>query len=324
MNILVTGANGLLAANTIATLLSRGYRVRGLIRNRSRFPLPLHERLELVDGDITDPTGLRRAAEGVDGIIHCAAVTDQRLRCYDDYHRVNVTGTENVIEAALSCGVKKLVYVSTANTMGYGTRRHPGSEQQPMAAPFTQAWYARSKYEGEQRVRAAAGRLDVTIVNPTFVIGPFDGKPSSGIIVLIGYRKRVIFYPPGGKNFVNAADAAAGVVQALETGKNGEAYLLAGENLSYREFFRKLGHFTGTRAVLIPLPKPVLMTIGHAGDLLRKIGIRTAVTSTNMAILCIRNYYSNEKAVHELGVTFQSIEAGIAQAVSWFRERSMC
>src|SRR5690606_6518134 len=152
----------------------------------------------------------------------------------------NVAGTGNVVQAAIKHGIKKLVYVSTANTFGYGTLEKLGDETIPMKAPFRSAWYAKSKQEGERLALAAKDRIEVTVVNPTFMIGAWDGKPSSGAIIRMGYNKRFIFHPPGGKNFVNVEEAALGVVRALEQGKNGEAYLLAGENLSYRDFFRKL------------------------------------------------------------------------------------
>ncbi|WP_257668527.1 NAD-dependent epimerase/dehydratase family protein [Parapedobacter tibetensis] len=323
MNVLVTGANGLLATNTIINLLARGYRVKGLLRDTKKFLLPLHENLELVLGDITDHNALELAIENCDYIIHCAATTDQNLLRYDDYHRINVVGTENIIRAALKRGVKKIVYVSTANTFGYGSIQALGNETMPAKAPFKSAWYAKSKQEGQNRMLAIKHQIEVTVVNPTFMIGPYDGKPSSGTIIFMGYRKKIIFHPPGGKNFIHVADAANGVVNALMNGKNGEAYLLAGENLSYRQFFRKLAAQTNGTPVLIALPKPLLVTMGYIGDLIRTMGFKTALSSTNMKILCVKNYYSNDKAQKELGITFQPIDKGISSAIQWFKEHKM-
>jgi dihydroflavonol-4-reductase len=81
-------------------------------------------------------------------------------------------------------------------------------------------------------------KTEVVIVNPTFMIGPYDTKPSSGKIILMGYNKRISFLPPGGKNFIHVKDAAAAVCNALKYGKNREKYLLCNENLTYREFFK--------------------------------------------------------------------------------------
>ncbi|GGH02596.1 NAD-dependent dehydratase [Parapedobacter pyrenivorans] len=323
MKVLVTGANGLLATNTIVALLSRGYQVKGLIRDTKKFLLPQQNSLELVVGDITDAKSLDRALADCDYIIHCAATTDQNLLHYDDYHRINVTGTENIIQAALKHQVKKIVYVGTANTFGYGTLPAPGNESLPAKPPFTKAWYAKSKLEGQYRALAMADKIAVTIVSPTFMIGPYDGKPSSGTIIRMGYAKKLVFYPPGGKNFVNVEDAANGVTNALEKGKNGEAYLLAGDNLTYRQFFEKLNEQTSQRTILIPIPALVLLAAGYIGDFFRALGLKTPLSSTNMKILCVKNFYSNQKAQQELDITFQPIENGICKAITWFKAHQM-
>ncbi len=323
MKVLVTGANGLLATNTIITLLSRGYQVKGLIRDTRKFLLPTQDNLELTVGDITSPLSLDQAIGDCDYVIHCAATTDQHLLYYDDYHRINVQGTENVVRAAIKHRIKKIVYVGTANTFGYGTLEEPGNEALPPNAPFVYAWYAKSKLEGQHCILAAAGKIDVTIVSPTFMIGPYDGKPSSGTIIHMAYRKKVVLHPPGGKNFVNVEDAANGVVDALEKGKHKEAYLLAGENLTYRAFFRKLSAQTGQQTLFIQIPPWLLHAAGYVGDILRWLGVRTALSRVNMKILCVNNYYTNKKAQAELGTSFRPIENGIATAIDWFRRHKM-
>lgn len=323
MNVLVTGANGLLATNIIAQLLAQNHQVKGLIRDPRKFLLPAHPNLQLITGDITDQASVMRAAEHCDYIIHCAATTSQNLLRYTDYQLINVTGTEYVIDAAQQCGARRVVYVGTANTFGYGTRSAPGDEHLPPKEPFASAWYAKSKLEGQLRALAAIGKVEVVVVSPTFMIGPYDGKPSSGAIILMGYGKRLIFHPPGGKNFVHVDDVAQGTVRALKEGKNGEAYLLAGENLSYRDFFKRLGQQTNQNPLLISLPKPLLIAVGYVGDLLRALGVKTALSSINMRILCVHNYYSNEKAQRELGIRFRPITRAIDDAVDWFKKQKM-
>src|SRR5690606_4943841 len=179
------------------------------------------------------------------------------------------------------------------------------------------------KLEGQHSILAAADRIAVTVVSPTFMIGPYDGKPSSGAIIRMGYGKKVGFHPPGGKNFVNAEDAANGVVDALERGKPKEAYLLAGEHLSYRAFCQKLCAQTGQQTLLLRVPAPRLRMAGHLGDLLRWLGVRTALSSVNMKILCVHNYYTNKKAQNELGTAFRPIEAGIDAAIAWFKDHRL-
>jgi nucleoside-diphosphate-sugar epimerase len=221
--VLVTGANGFLATNVIVELLSRGYAVKGVLRDLKSFGYPAHSNLELVQGDFTEEKFIEKAISGCDYIIHAAAITDQSLARYSDYHRVNVAAVENLITIAIREKVKRFVYIGSANAFGYGSKENPGDEQQPARKPFTSSFYAISKLRGQQAALAYSDKIDVVAVNPAFMLGPYDSKPGSGKIILLGYKRKIVFYPPGGKNFVHVQDVAKGVVSALEKGRNGEA-----------------------------------------------------------------------------------------------------
>ena len=316
--VLVTGANGLLATNVIAELLTEGYHVRGLIRNPSSFRYRQHPHLQLIQGDITNRQDIEAAMQGCIYVVHVAAITAQHFLRYVDYQDVNVTATRNLIEAAIRFDATKFIYVSTANTFGYGTKEAPGCENLPIKSPFDKSLYALSKLDGQSVALSYKSRINVVVVNPTFMLGPYDSKPSSGRIVLLGQRKRILFYPPGGKNFIHVQDAARGVIKALEKGKNGEAYLLANENLSYKEFFQKMASKTGNHPLLIMIPRPLLLVAGVVGSMLRVFGVKTEVSLTNMRILCINNYYSNKKVVKGFGLSVQPIEKAIADCLEWF------
>ena len=321
--VLVTGANSLLGTNVIERLLGQDYKVRGLLRDKTRFYLPPHPDLSLIEGDFTDPEILWNALQGCDYVIHVAACTDQGVSDYEHYRKINVDATHQLFMFAVKTGVRRLVYVSTANCFGFGTKADPGDETCPACAPFTGSLYARSKQEAQELLLRLRHLMDVVIVNPTFMLGPYDSKPSSGQIVLMGYRKKVIFCPPGGKNFIHVGDAAKGAVAALRSGRSGEAYLLSGENLTYREFFGKLAAVTDHNPMYITLPRFVLLAVGHLGNFLQKVGIANRFTLPNMKILCIGNYYSNHKAVTELGLDALPIGQGISDTIDWFKTRGI-
>lgn len=321
--VLITGANGFLATNVIIELLSRGYLVRGLLRNLNSYTYGQHPNLELLQGDFTDKDFFQKSVSGCDYVIHTAAITDQSLARYADYHRVNVTAVEDMITIAISGNIKRFVYVSSANAFGHGSKVKPGNEQMPVRKPFTDSNYAMSKVYGQQLVLAHKDKIDVVVLNPSFMLGPYDSEPSSGRIILMGYGKSLVLYPPGGKNFVHVSDAAAGVVKAMEKGKNGEAYLLVNENLSYREFFLKLSEVTGIKTVLIKIPGLILLLAGFFGNLARFLGFKTNLSMANMRILCTNGFYSNQKAVNELGANFQNTEKAIKDAIDWFAEKKM-
>lgn len=314
----VTGATGLLGTNVILKLLQNGYSVTALVRQKSSWLGEENENLKLVEADLLCDISVYLT--DMDCIIHVAAETRQNLIRYDEYRKVNYEAVVNLFTHAELMGVKKFLFVSTANTLGFGNTAFLGSEKAPQIYPFTHSLYAQSKLEAEEYLLKNSKNTDVIIVNPTFMIGAYDSKPSSGKIIFWVWKKKLIFYPKGGKNFVHVEDAANGIVNAVEKGKNGEKYLLANENLSYREFFKKVNRITRQNPIMIPIPNKLLSFLGLIGDVLRKFKIKTDLSSSNMKALQISNYYSNQKSIEELGVQYQPIDKAIKDAVQYFIE----
>ncbi len=316
--IFVTGANGLLGTNLISKLISEGYIVTGLVRKKSAYKGDLHSNLTLKQGTLFED--LTPYLEGQDCIVHAAAETSQSILSYSEYWKINYNATVQLYNSAVQSGVSKFIFVSTANTRGYGSKENPGNENIPVRFPFSDSLYAKSKIQAEKYLISDKEKLDVVILNPTFMIGAYDTKPSSGRIILMAINKKVIFYPPGGKNFVDVDDVVQGVITAMNKGKSGESYVLSGQNLSYLEFFRKVNKELDQQPTMIAVPRSLLITLGYFGDLLRFIGIKTSVSSTNMRILSLGNYYSNNKSVCDLGLEYRSIEPAIRKAVLYFRK----
>ncbi len=321
MKFLVTGANGLLATNTILELLRNNHKVVGLLRDKSKFSLPPHTNLELIEGDLLNTEQCERFIKGCDHVIHAAAETRQGLPRYSDYHRVNVTATENIINAAIKNNIKKIVYVSTANIFGHGTKEDPGDERSAARVPFSNSHYIQSKINAQQLISDKSKVIDIVTVSPSFILGPYDNKPGSGRILLMGHNKKIVFYPPGGKNFVHVKDVVAGILSALNNGKSGETYLLCNENLSYAEFFQKLAAHSKKQAIHIKIPAPLLISIGIIGSALQLVGIKSEFTLVNMRILCASNFYTNQKARTELRIDFTPVNTGISEALEWFKEK---
>ena len=317
--VLVTGANSLLGVNTIRALLTEGYAVRGLLRNRATYVGAADSNLELVEGNFTDPHCLEQVMAGCRYVVHCAAKTGQS-GTVEAYRQINITATERLIHTAVRCGIRRAVYVGSANMFAYGDEIHPRDESAPIKYPFTESAYARSKFEAWQEITSYLAQIEIMAVCPTFMLGAYDSRPSSGKIIRMSYGKRWMLYPPGGKNFVHVADVARGIVAALQRGENGACYLLANENLSYRDFFRIVGTLSDKKTTLIPCPKWLLMTLGKIGDVLRRAGVDTELSSTNMRILCVKNYYTNLKSVRQLGITYQPAAQAVKDTIAWFRE----
>lgn len=319
--ILITGVNGLLGVNTSLMLLEEGFNVVGLYRDKEKFKFVRHNRLELIKGDISDVNCLNNITHNCSYVVHIAALTDQNLD-YEQYYKTNVLGTKNIVSSCIKNKVKKIIYISTANVFGYGSLRELGNEEKTIKKPFNKSFYVRSKKEAQEYILSKKDEIEVVVLNPTFMIGGYDSKPSSGRIVLMGLKNRIIFCPPGGKNFVCVDDVSKGIINAIKKGRNGEAYLLANQNLNFYDFFKILKEITTSKFLIIKIPKEVLQLMGKIGSTLRMCGVKTDISSENMKALSINNFYSNEKALMELGLNFKPIEHGIRDAVKWFDKSS--
>ena len=156
------------------------------------------------------------------------------------------------------------------------------------------------------------------------MLGPYDSKPSSGRIILMGYRRKLIFYPPGGKNFVAVQDVARCAVAALSKGTPGKEYLLCGENMSYKDFFRLLASRTDSGGMMIKVPGALLKLAGRLGSALEKgLQIRNEFNSRNMEMLRIGNYYRSDRAAKELGFSCRPVSEAVDEAIGWFRKEKI-
>jgi len=324
MKILVTGANGLLGHHVVMQLLKQNHHVKIIVRSTQNlfFDLPA---LEVIEGNFSEYKSLVKAAEGCDAIIHIAAVTATNLLHYDDYAKINVEGIAQILKVAGELKINKLVYVSSANTIGYGTEQQPADERFTIQYPFSDSFYAQSKVASEKLVMEASQHENshFVIINPTFMIGAYDTKPSSGKLMLMGYKRRLMAAPKGGKNFVAVSNVALSVCNALTEGKNGERYLASGVNLSFREYYELQKQTENYKQYFVEIPDFLLILLGKGGDLLRFFGIKTDLCSRNLRQLMVREYYSNEKAKKEIHLPDTDLKKAIGEAMDWFKNHGM-
>jgi nucleoside-diphosphate-sugar epimerase len=321
MKVLITGANGLLGHHVVMQLQKMYCDIKVLLRGNREIYFDLSN-IELVIGNFTDYETLKKAAEGCDAIIHIAALTSTNLLYYNDYSKINVDGSAMIIKVANEQNIKKIVFVSTANTIGHGSLNNTADEFNHIDFPFSKSFYAQSKLEAEKLFIEASKMPDrhVIIINPTFMIGSHDTKPSSGKLILMGYKKRFNFVPSGGKNFVAVSDVATAICNALTMGNNGHRYLASGVNLSFKEFYKLQSRVGGYNQKIIILPTFLLVMIGKIGDVIRLFGIKTEICSMNLNQLIVQEYYNNEKAVTQLAMPQKPIHSAINEAINWFKE----
>jgi len=158
--VLVTGGSGFVGANLVAELLARGHEVRSF--DRAPSPLPDHPALHVIEGDICDKDTVATAVDGIDTVIHTAAIIDLMggRSVTDEYRQrsfaVNVGGTENLVVAAQSAGVKRFVYTASNSVVMGGKRISGGDETLPYTERFNDL-YTETKVAAERFVLSQNG-----------------------------------------------------------------------------------------------------------------------------------------------------------------------
>ncbi len=317
---LVTGATGLVGNNVARRLLADGSRVRVLVRS----PQPLREfdglDVEILSGDITDADSARRACAGVAAVVHSAGYVQLGRTQLDIHRAINVEGTRNVAAAALEAGAK-MVHVSSCDALGVRSRTEPADEDTEPNGQL-RVPYAISKREAELVVlEAVAAGLDATIVNPGFMLGPWDWKPSSGRMLLEVARGRGWVAPRGYFSVCDVRDVADGIAVALERGQSGRRYILAGTTMRYIDAWRLFAEVTSARRPLLAAGPLVAKLAGWTGDAIGKLtGKEPDVNSGAFALAALPKHYTIARAEKELGYRHRPFRESVEDAWRWFQE----
>ncbi len=319
MRTLVTGATGLVGNNVVRLLLEQGQAVRVLMRSTSdRRPLADLD-IEVVHGDLREPDAIRRACQGVEGVIHSAAFIQIGWTGLEISRAINVEGSRAVALAAREAGAK-LVHVSTVDTLSPGSPDSSANEDS--VGEKTPCAYVVSKREAEQAVLDEVDRgLDAVIVHPGFMLGPWDWKPSSGRMLIEVARRFTPAAPVGGMSVCDVRDVAAGILAALENGASGRRYILAGYNMTYFDCWKLFAEVAGGRGPLFRMGPLFRNLCGWSGDLAAKLtGNEGSVNSAAIKMSSLFHYYNSGRAQSELGYQSRHPEESVHEAWRWFSD----
>jgi len=328
MRAVVTGASGLLGGNLAIELARRGYAVRATRRSpQSTAHLDGHG-IEWASADLDDVRALTAAFEGADVVFHCAALVSILRRPTPELVAANVEGTRHVVQAVRDARVPRLVHCSTVGAVGLTENGAPCTEEARwnFAEHGLDDGYVTTKRQAEGVVReAVAEGLDAVIVNPTYMLGPYDAKPSSGKLIQGVAERRVPGHTTGRNNFVDVRDVARGMLLAWQKGRTGERYILGGENLSYDEIFRLIASVAGVPPLEWRVPRALAASLGLVGDLQHWLtGKEPLVTTVSVRWGYTTTFqFSSAKAEAELGYSHGPLRPAIADAIAWFRARGM-
>jgi dihydroflavonol-4-reductase len=284
--------------------------------------------VELVSPSVTDVDALARVAEGCDGIFHIAGIFDPGPGGEESMRSLHVDATRAICAAATKAGVPKVLVCSSSVTVGFGTIDDPGDEETPFdpAAIYGRRGALRVYHDTKLESERIGAEWGAVIVNPDYVLGAWDVKPTSGQLLLTIAKGWVPAYPRGGKCFVDADDCAIGHLSAMDRGQRGRRYLLGNHNLSYREFMQLCADVAGTRGPVIPVPGLALGAIGRTGSLLQRWDAHRFAGLDRHVLLAMQQgrYRTGRRSWEELGVPRTPMRKTVESALAWFRAHGYC
>ncbi len=244
--ILVTGSAGLLGTVLIKQLLANGKKIRAIYNKTALTGLD-HDHLEQMQCDILDVVALEDAMQGISHVYHCAGLVSFAPRKRYQLFKINVEGTANVVNAALSAGVKKLVHVSSVAALGRIRENEPINENMQWTPSTSNSTYGHSKFLGEMEVwRGIAEGLEAVIVNPTVILGAGNWNDGSTGIFKSVYNE-FPWYADGTTGFADVRDVCRAMILLMESPVSSERFIISAENASYSDVFFQIADAFGKK-----------------------------------------------------------------------------
>ena len=324
MKALVTGATGFVGSAVARALLAAGHAVRALARPGGDRRNLAGLDVEVVEGDLRDPTGFAPALEGCAALFHVAA--DYRLWVPDPdaLYATNVDGTRALIEAAMAAGIGRMVYTSSVATLGLHPGGTPADEETPVSLGDMIGHYKRSKFLAEEAVRRLVREAGapVVIVNPSTPAGPRDLKPTpTGRMIVEAAAGRMPAFVDTGLNLVHVDDVAAGHLLAFEHGTPGERYVLGAEDMTLEAILGAIARITGGRPPRLRLRHDLILPIAFAAEAWARLsGAEPFATVDGVRMAKKKMFFTSAKAETALGYHHRPVAQALEDAVAWFTE----
>jgi nucleoside-diphosphate-sugar epimerase len=324
-HVLVTGGTGFLGAYIIKELIGKGYCVRAIRRNNKLpfyIPASVFEKVEWLDGDILDISGLEEAMQGMDAIIHAAGKVSFKSKERRELFSTNIEGTANMVNMALEQHIPRFIHVSSVAALGRTARHEQVTEDKKWEDSKFNTNYAISKYHGEIEVWRGIGEgLNAAIVNPSTILGYGDWNTSSCAIFRNVFRE-FPWYTNGINGFVDVTDAARAIVALLESDITGERFILNGENWSFKQLFDCIATAFGKKRPT----REATQLLGEVAWRIEKIktffsGNPSLLTRESARIAQSHSYFDNHKILQQLpGFSFTPLQQTIQNACNAYLE----
>ncbi|MEZ4921733.1 MAG: NAD-dependent epimerase/dehydratase family protein [Crocinitomicaceae bacterium] len=325
MKIGVTGAAGHIGNMVCRILIDQGHQVRAFYHKEHDALIGLD--LELMQGDVLNKEDVNKFVDGCDVVIHSAAIISIHGDPTGIVFRTNTEGPQNIIDACINAGVKRLLHLSSTHAVQELPLDQPFDETRPYKRK-DQFPYDYSKACGEQIALEAfrSGKLDGCVLRPSSVVGINDYKPSElGKALLDFYNRKIPVLPQGGYNFIDVRDVSQTIVNAIEKGRTGEIYLMSGKYYSLKELAAEVTKASGVKTPKLLLPFWFLKMILPFVKLWGKI-TKAAPVFTIEAITALKLGHPNmvnKKAVDELGHKVRPLSETLKDFYDWQIQRGV-
>ena len=319
----VTGGTGFVGLNLIRELQARGWEVTACHRLRSNLELIRRFGPRLVLADVLEPEALLDAMpERLDAVFHLAASVNFWRPRNAGQTRVNVDGTRNVVEAALQRRARRFIHMSSLAAWGPG-EGDCIDETAPSRAAGHAVNYFRTKWLAEQEVQKGSERgLNACFINPGNILGPYDVH-TWGRAFRLAQHRRIPCVPPGAAPFCHVREVARAAIAAVDKGRNGEHYILAGTQASYRELFGLVCELLGERCPPVA-PRWLFSSLALASDALSRITRELPDLTPDMAgVLGISFEARSGKAERELGFQPVAFRSMVQDTFEWLRSEQL-
>jgi dihydroflavonol-4-reductase len=318
--VLVTGGTGFLGSYLIKELIQKNYSVRAVRRSTSKAPFyiphDILDEVQWVEGDILDPVSLEDALEGVDVIIHCAAMVSFHKSDKNQIYLVNVQGTANVVNTALEKNIPRLIHMSSVAALGRTKMDSHVNEEKKWQENKNNTHYAISKYKAEMEVWRGVGEgLQAIVINPSTFLGYGDWTTSSCRIFKSVYDE-FPWYTTGINGFVDVEDVARAAVLLMEGNISDQKFIANGDNWSFQQLFNAMADSFGKKR---PYRKavPLLISVVRKIEEMKSLfaDSKPLLTKESARIANSHIFFDSEKLLKALpGFSFTPLQETIEKA----------
>lgn len=319
--VLVTGGTGFLGAYIIKELVNRGYHVRALKRNlNNRNPdfidAAVWQKTEWVEGDVLDVVSLEEAMQGMDAVIHSAAVVSFDKKHRAEMYQVNVEGTANVVNMAIETGISRFVHISSVAALGRTSDGQTVNEDKKWEENPNNTHYARSKYKAELEVwRGMAEGMNAVILNPSTILGYGNWFSGSSAIFRNVYNE-FKWYSPGLNGFVDVEDVARAAVLIMETEITEKRFVVNGDNWPFKKLLHCMADNFGKKRASRE-SKSWMLGLAWRMEAVKSwfTGEKPLLTKETALVAHSRTIFDNSKLLEAIpGFQFKPLEVSIQQA----------